>query len=110
MPKFDDMPNGVWQPLTPQLGMLSSLIYPAEVSVKEQIEQNYAHGGGYVTTPGFTLELPNEGDTAQLLYPGDPPIAEISRCRIDEELVIVFDYAFVAIVQRGGAFEVARMD
>lgn len=92
------------------LGLIPVLISAGDPRcVREQIESNYAHGGGFNPTPGFSLELGLPGK-AKLHYPGDPALREWGRATINEELVIVFDCAFVAIVQRDGSFAVTRMD
>jgi len=72
---------------------------------KEQLDSNYGHGGGWRSQPGFTM-LPN-GD---LKYPGDPPFAMLAETQLRDEVIRVYNYAWVAIVQPDGTFEVCRMD
>jgi hypothetical protein len=73
---------------------------------REQAQERYAHGGGWCLMDGFSLR------TGSILYPGDPPFARLSSCvlPLTGEEVILFDCGFVAIVQKDGSFEVARMD
>jgi hypothetical protein len=79
-------------------------------TVREQIESNYAHGGGWNPLSGFSLHLNQGIGCAELCYPGDPPMRERSRTHIRDELVIVFTYDWVAVVQNDGSFAVTRMD
>lgn len=88
-------------------------------SAVEQINQNYAHGGGWRDLPvggseGFSL-----APTGLLLFPGDPalvPLAEASLhggiCEPDAtgELIIVYTNAFVAVKRADGSYRVARID
>lgn len=92
-------------------GLLPLIINPHDTrSVKEQIEVNYAHGGGYFAMHGFKLHDHKKVGQAFMTYPGDPKFHEVARCRVGDELVILFDCAFVAIVDSKGRFTVTRMD
>lgn len=75
-----------------------------------QAHSNYAHGGGWQDFQGFTLKGAFKEGAAQLNYPDDPPTREISRAKLRDELVIMFEHAWVAVVQLDGTFRVARMD
>lgn len=73
----------------------------------EQVDTNYAHGGGWSPMSGWTYDP----DTKSLKYPGDPVYHPVARYVLHgEEEIIVYPHAWVAIVQIDGAFEVARMD
>ena len=72
---------------------------------REQFDENYHHGGGFHPIPRFEL-LPN-GD---LKYPGDPPLSPLAEVRLRDEVIRVYDYAWVCVVQPDGSFEVARID
>lgn len=74
---------------------------------REQAQERYAHGGGW--NPIAELELTASG---KLKYPGDPPFGELSRAYLPltQEVLILFDYGFVAIIQKDDSYEVARMD
>jgi hypothetical protein len=78
----------------------------------EQLNANYAHGGGWHDFKGFTYHDGKEdGDCrARLEYPDDPPMREVGRTLLRDELIIVFEYSWVAVVQRDGSYRVARMD
>ena len=76
----------------------------------EQLHENYAHGGGFHPFEGFQLldrHLPNK---AQLAYPEDPPMRELSRGTLRDELLIFFESSWLAIVQPDGGFVVTRVD
>jgi len=79
----------------------------------EQIQTRYQHGGGYRPFGGSSWELRKspEGDLA-LLYPGDPPLKEVSRLilRNSQEVCVLFEFGFVAILGRQGTLAVLRMD
>lgn len=69
---------------------------------KEQFNTNYI--SGWFPSTGFTM-------TGRVLnYPGDPPLKPLAILEFREELVLVYPYAWVAVVQRDGTFEVSRMD
>jgi hypothetical protein len=72
---------------------------------KEQFHVNYAHGGGWHSFPGFKLNRDNS-----LSYPGDPTLQPLARAQLRDELILVYPYSWVAIVQPDRSFEVARLD
>ena len=74
---------------------------------REQAHESYVHGGGWIPFKGF--ELINE-EPASILYPGDPPVREVSRGHLRDETIILFQHSWVAIVQPTGEYEIARMD
>lgn len=74
-------------------------------SAREQINQHYQHGGGWHPLAGFKM-APNE----DLLYPGDPPTRALWKAKLRDETIIIYEYAWVAIIQPDGSFEVARCD
>lgn len=77
---------------------------------REQLDRNYRHGGGWFALDSFDIRDAFIPGRAKLIYPGDSPMREISRAQLRDETIIVFQYAFVAIVQADGSFEVSRMD
>jgi hypothetical protein len=79
-------------------------------SAQEQLDAAYAHGGGFRPFNGFRLKHWGEEGRAELVYPEDPPMRELSRCKLRDETIIMFDYAWVAVVQPDGSFVVSRMD
>lgn len=73
---------------------------------RTQFDENYAHGGGWRPQEGFTMDP----STKQLLYRGDPPLNPQGFTTLREELIIFYDFSYVAIVQPDDSFEVSRMD
>lgn len=89
------------------LGLIPMMFTDAvQVSVKEQINQNYRHGGGWQPMQGWRFTP----ETGVLSYTGDPPYRPIAKAQVGEETVYVYQHAWVCIVQKDGTFEVARMD
>jgi hypothetical protein len=72
-----------------------------------QLHKNYAHGGGWHEFEGFTFV---DGDEPKLMYPGDPPTLPVAWWQLRDERIILFDHAWVAVVQPDGSFRVSRMD
>ena len=84
-----------------------------------QLHESYAHGGGWQPFKGFTLAKADRnalgvfrpgGQFLQLEYPEDPPMMEISRGHLREEVIVLFQYNWVAVVQPSGEYEIARID
>jgi len=73
---------------------------------REQLHENYRHGGGWRPFPGMGLDL----ERRQLTYPGDPPRRMVAMARLRTEKIYLFESSWVAIVQPDGSYEVARMD
>jgi hypothetical protein len=92
------------------VGYTPSFINPdSEDDAQTQLHRNYAHGGGWHDFDGFTLS-DREGDEPKLLYPGDPPTHAIAHWKLRDERIVLFEHAWVAIIQPDGSFRVARMD
>lgn len=72
---------------------------------KEQIDANYAHGGGWRPMNGFKLV---GGHTIK--YPGDPILKPRAEAKLRNETIVVYEYGITAIVQKDGSFEAARLD
>jgi hypothetical protein len=75
---------------------------------REQIAEAYDFGGGWQPLEGWTLDLSRHQAIGR--YPEDPPFREVSRAQLRDETLILFQYAFLAIVQPDGSFEIARVD
>jgi hypothetical protein len=71
----------------------------------EQFDRCYQHGGGWDPFVGHTLHANNS-----LSYPGDPALYPVARAQLRDELILLYPYAWVAIVQPDRSFEVCRMD
>ena len=73
---------------------------------REQLNKGYAHGGGWRPFKGFNLDLKSRA----LKYSGDPAYYPLAYATLRDESIFIYPYAWVAIVQLDGTFEVARMD
>jgi hypothetical protein len=93
--------------LRDQLGIIPSFLSEDDPRpAKEQFDANYDHGGGWRPMPGFTLDRL----TLELDYSGDPPMRPIALMRLRDEVILVYPYSFVLILQRDRSFEICRMD
>ncbi len=96
---FGGSPPGV-------LGHIPSMLNDANPkSAREQLDDAYQHGGGWLPIKGFK----HRGDYA-IKYPGDPLMVPLAAIKMRDEVVILYRYSVVAIFQKEGTFEVARMD
>lgn len=75
---------------------------------REQLDSGYQHGGGWRPFQGFTMS--DEKNMWWLLYPNDPPTRSLAYTKLRDETIVVYQHAWVAIIQKDGSFEVARMD
>ena len=73
---------------------------------REQFDENYKPAG-WMPFVGAGLAVTND---FHLVYPGDPPQAPIAMTKLRDELILLYESEFVAILQKDGTFEVARMD
>jgi hypothetical protein len=88
------------------LGLLPSFLSEANPArAKDQIHSAYAHGGGWNSFKGFTLN-----EDFVLVYPGDPPMKPLAETYLRDEHILFYKYAWVVIVQPDGTWEVARID
>lgn len=88
------------------VGLVSLFIVTDEaVPAAKQLDQGYAHGGGWSPFNGFI----HEGDFI-LRYPGDPSMPPLAKCQLGDETILAYPHAWFAIFQPDGSFEVARMD
>jgi len=100
----------------PAAGRLPFIFHDADPErAKEQIISRYAHGGGWHPFEGFTLHDSSRVGVATLAYPDDPDTREVSRATLhegeeNEELLILFEYSWIAVVRPDGTYEITRMD
>lgn len=71
----------------------------------EQLNGWYGHGGGWNPFRGFELREDNS-----IKYPGDPAHPPIAEMRLRDELILVYESAWVAVIQKDRSFEICRMD
>lgn len=103
----------IWHAIRPQaLGIIPQFFSEADPrSAREQLHEAYAHGGGVMPFPGFKLKLDRESPgRATITYPGDPAYRVYGWTWLREELILVFNYAWVVIVQPDGDFIATRCD
>lgn len=85
-----------------QLGELPSFFDESDPrSAIEQINAKYQSGWfpmSGLTMNGFVLH-----------YPGDPPFRPAAMARFRNEIILLYDCDIVAVVQRDGSFEAARL-
>lgn len=72
---------------------------------RDQFNENYAHGGGWSPMRGWKFHP----QTQMILYHGEV-YRPISRAHLRDETIIVYQDAWVCILQKDGSFEVSRMD
>jgi hypothetical protein len=92
--------------MTPEhLGFLPAMLSEANpASAREQLDSGYRQHGGWTPFKGFHLAADNS-----LLYPGDPPQKPIAATTLRDELILLYESDWVAIIQPDRSFEVARM-
>ena len=90
------------------LGFLPDILLESDKRpVKEQLEERYAHGGGYRPLTGLRFDP----KTMVMRFPGDPPYKPAACAQFGTETVIFYPQAsLLAIVQKDGTFEVTRVD
>jgi hypothetical protein len=88
-------------------GIIITMIDPDDLRpAKVQLDEGYQHGGGWRHQDGFKYD----SKTGWMTYPGDPPFKPRSAIRLREELVVLYPFGYIAIVQPDGSFEISRMD
>jgi hypothetical protein len=76
-------------------------------SAQEQADANY--GMGSFDVGKSTLHGSRE-TTYELHYPEDPPLLEMARTELRDELIVLFEAEFVAIIQPDDSFVRCHMD
>jgi hypothetical protein len=75
--------------------------------IKEQLEDRYAHGGGFRPIKGFKMNP----KTLIMRFPGDRPFKPAAATTINHEKVVFYPYcSLLAIIQPNGDFDVTRVD
>jgi hypothetical protein len=77
-------------------------------SARDQLHESYIHGG-CVPFKGFTLKG-NDTASFRLHYPGDPPMKPVSHALLHGELIVLFEYDWLAIIQPDGSHIICRVD
>lgn len=97
------------------LGYLPQIIHAGGGPVVDQVNERYAHGGGWHPMQPKKWILNRDGMI--LFYPipeeegGDEAYFPIAMLKVsDQETVYVYDHAWVLIDRGGDDWEVSRMD
>jgi len=99
-----------WIALQPEvtgehLGLIPNMLDDEDPApAREQLDVKYQYGGGWRPFPGFRL------NGFKLEYPGDPPLHALAMTRLRDEIIILYEHAWVLILQKDKRFEVSRMD
>lgn len=85
------------------LGLLPDFLSAADDNnAVAQLDTHY----GWNKFDGFDYNK----DTHVLRYPGDPPMKPIASATLRDELILLYPYAWVAVVQKDGSANIARLD
>lgn len=107
-----DYAGQVGYPVPEGLGFLPSFLSEDDPRpAAEQINENYAHGGGWSPFNGFEYDPVYN----RLIYPADEvDPAEVyhalATAQLRNEQLYFYEGEWLAIVQPDGSFEVSRMD
>jgi hypothetical protein len=71
---------------------------------KEQFNEH--HVAGWSKFDGFTWDH----ETGVLSYPGDPPMKPLSGIIFRDEIILLFDFSWVMVIQPDKSWEICRMD
>jgi len=74
-------------------------------SAVKQLDDGYKFAGGWRPFNGYEM-LPDGG----ISYPGDPVLPCLFEAKLRDETIRFYQYAWVAVIQPDGSFEIARMD
>lgn len=100
----------IWEMLDPRmtpdaLGFIPEFLVPDDPRpAREQINERYV--SGWQSFDGFKMDP----ETHVLSYPGDPEFPPLAQTMLRDELILFYDCAWVAIVQKDGTFDIARLD
>lgn len=89
------------------LGDIPSLLDDGDPRpAREQFDENYNFGGGWVPLADAKVDA----RTGVMTYPDDPPYLPMAAANLRDERIIVYTHGIVAIVQPDGSAEVSRID
>jgi hypothetical protein len=90
-------------------GIIPTFLDPEDLrSAKEQFHAHYI--GGWNKFEGFKWDADNELLNYGEGEDADPPMKPISMLLFREEMIVMFPYSWVMIIQPDGDWEIARMD
>lgn len=94
--------------MTPEhLGFIPEFLNEADPRpARAQIDERYAHGGGWRPVDGFTID-----DDGSIRFPGDAaPLPPLAQTMLRGEAILFYEHDWLLILQRDGTFEIARVD
>lgn len=94
-------------------GIIPTFLNPwDERDAVTQIDANYQHGGGWHDTvsPYEIVRSPGTALPFALKFEGDPPFKARGMTMLRDEVIVLFDYGYVAVIQKDGTHRVARID
>ena len=74
-------------------------------NARDQLDDHYQHGGGWRPFEGFKLNRDKS-----IEYDGDPALKPLAIMKLRDEIVVMYQYGWVMILQPNGTFEICRMD
>lgn len=91
------------------LGYIPTMLSPLdERDMVSQLDAGYQHGGGWKDFEGFEASM--KGAVWVIQYPNDPPYIERARVSMNGETLVMFDHAWVMVIDREGRKRFCRMD
>ena len=88
------------------LGFIPQMVSASDSrGAQEQLDCGYRHGGGWMPFKGFMLD-----PDYSLRFPGDPVMRPLAIAKLRDEVICVYESAWVAVIQPDMSFSVARMD
>ena len=104
---FKDLTSVAWIMNRP-IGLIPDFLYERDPrTAQDQFNERYAHGGGW--KPLLT-DWSFDPETGALSYPDDPVYEPVAIGRLHDQVIFVYDYDWVCILNADGSFEVSRMD
>lgn len=83
-------------------------------SARDQLNTGYSHGGGWDPFQSGNVSTPGSGfvflENGNLKYPGDPQTRLLAEAKLRNEVIRIYEQAWVAIIQEDGSYEICRMD
>lgn len=96
------------------VGAIPTWVNPKDPThLKDQINRNYAHGGGWHDFKGFKATI-TEDFFLQIKYPGDPAYLEVARGMVYRDglkkmdMIVMFKHSWVMVVE-DGAVDYSKM-
>ena len=89
-------------------GIIPTFLTDPTKSALENFQANYC--GRAIPFEGHKVIQGGPDMPYMIQYPQDPPHLEVSRMHFNEELLILFSYAWVMIVQPDESFVIVHMD